>query len=178
MQCNLFCQWQWCFLFYHQKVSFLHLCYKILPGRKKQNERRNITRKRCDQHSQKEEPNLQIIRSRHETCFPKSPSDGATVVRHPNVSISRDKELWHLIFGTPTLFTVPTCCLLCCIQIRFFLCLSYVLLVSYPLVSKPIWHLKHMQMCGSKHVCRSLWLALHNRPYRGGTVRNSALWPC
>jgi hypothetical protein len=58
------------------------------------------------------------------------------------------------------------------------LCLSYVLLVSYPLVSKPIWHLKHMQMCGSKHVCRSLWLALHNRPYRGGTVRNSALWPC
>lgn len=126
------------------------------PGRKKQNERRNATRKWRDQHSQKEEPSLQIICSQHETCFPRSPSDGATVARHPNVSISRDKELWHPIFGTPTLFTVPTCCLLCCIQIRFFLCLSYVLLVPYPLVSKPIGHLKHMQTCASKHLCRSL----------------------
>jgi hypothetical protein len=43
------------------------------------------------------------------------------------------------------LFTVPTCCLLCCIQIRFFLCLAYILLVSYPLVSEPVRHLKHMK---------------------------------
>lgn len=101
-------------------------------------------------------PNLRMIRSQHATCFPKRPADRVTV------SISRDKEPWHPILGSPTLFTVPTCCLLCCIQIRFFLCFAYILLVSYPLVSEPIRHLKHMHTCCSKHLYRWLWLAVRN----------------